>query len=301
MAKVAVVFPGQGAQTVGMGHEVLAQQPVARALFDEAAQILGYDLAAICLHGPKEKLDATVVSQPAIFTASLAALQVLQATEPTALNDCIATAGLSLGEYSALVFAGALTFRDGLRIVQRRGEAMQAAADATPSGMVAIIGWERAQVEEVVAAARPEGFVAVANLLCPGNIVVSGDAAGCTAVQRLATDKGARCMPLAVAGAFHTPIMKPADAKLVAALAEIEIRPPRIPVWSNVDAQPHSAPAEIRDLLVQQVLQPVLWEETMRGLLASGIEEFHEIGPGRVLAGLLKRVNRKLPCRNTVF
>jgi [acyl-carrier-protein] S-malonyltransferase len=300
VAKIAVVFPGQGAQSVGMGQEML-QQSAARAVFNEADSILGYDLAGICLNGPKEKLDSTVISQPAIFTASIAALEVLKVSEPAALDGCTATAGLSLGEYTALVFAGALSFRDGLNVVRQRGEAMQAAADATPSGMLAIIGWERPQVEEVVAVARSTGYVAVANLLCPGNIVVSGARAACAEVRRLADAKGARCMPLAVAGAFHTPIMKPADEKLAAALDRVEIKPPRIPVWSNVDAKPQNDPAEIRRLLVQQVLQPVLWEDTMRGLLAMGVEAFHEIGPGRVLAGLLKRVNRKFPCRNTIF
>jgi [acyl-carrier-protein] S-malonyltransferase len=301
MGRLAVVFPGQGAQTVGMGQTMLAESPVARALFDEASALLGYDLAEVCRTGPKERLDSTVVSQPAIFVASVAALRTLEATEPAALTDCVATAGLSLGEYTALVFAGALSFRDGLTLVQKRGAAMQAAADATPSGMVAIIGWERPQVEDVVAVVQPVGFAAVANLLCPGNIVVSGTKAACSEVQRLAEEKGARCVALAVAGAFHTPIMKPADEKLAEALKIVEIKRPRIPVWSNVDAKAHEEPEEIRSLLVRQVVEPVQWEGTMQGLLASGIDGFHEIGPGRVLAGLLKRVNRKIPCRNTVF
>jgi len=300
MAKIAVVFPGQGAQSVGMGQELL-QKPAARAVFDEANTILGYDLAAVCLHGPKEKLDSTVISQPAIFAGSVAALEALKSTDPAALDGCVATAGLSLGEYTALVFAGAMSFRDGLRVVQQRGQAMQSAADATPSGMLAIIGWERPQVEEVVAAARSAGYVAIANLLCPGNIVISGENAACSEAKRIAEEKGARCMPLAVAGAFHTPIMKPADEQLASALEQVEIKPPRIPVWSNVDAKPHTNPGEIRQLLVRQVLQPVLWEDTMRGLIASGVEAFHEIGPGRVLAGLVKRVNRKFLCQNTVF
>lgn len=300
MAKIAVVFPGQGAQSVGMGQELL-QKPTARAVFDEANTILGYDLASICLHGPKEQLDSTAISQPAIFAGSIAALEVLKSTDPAALDGCVATAGLSLGEYTALVFAGAMSFRDGLRVVQQRGQAMQSAADATPSGMLAIIGWERPQVEEIVAAARPAGDIAIANLLCPGNIVISGENAACSEFKRMAEEKGARCMPLAVAGAFHTPIMKPADEQLAMALEQIEIKPPRIPVWSNVDAKPHTDPGEIRQLLVRQVLQPVLWEDTMRGLIASGVEAFHEIGPGRVLAGLVKRINRKFPCQNTVF
>jgi [acyl-carrier-protein] S-malonyltransferase len=300
MAKVAFLFPGQGAQKVGMGRQLHDSLPAARKLFDEAAEVLGYSLADICFNGPAERLNSTVVSQPALFVASLAALESLRTTEfptPDAEKECVATAGLSLGEYTALTFAGALRFRDGLRLVQRRGEAMQAAADATPSGMVSIIGLDQPAVEELCAAARPAGLIQIANLLCPGNIVVSGVLPACDAADRLAGDRGARTIRLAVAGAFHTPLMKPADEALAAALAGVEIRPPQLPVWSNVDARPHTDPQEIRGLLVKQVLQPVLWEQTMRGLLASGCDRFYEIGPGTVLTGLLKRVQRKIDCR----
>lgn len=294
----AFLFPGQGAQTVGMGRQIAETNPAARRLYEEAAEILGYDLAGVCWNGPVERLNATVVSQPAIFVTSLAALEELRRTDPESLGQCTAAAGLSLGEYTALVFAGALSFRDALRVVRRRGEAMQAAADATPSGMVSILGLEQSQVEELCAAARSAGRLEIANLLCPGNIAVSGDRAACAAVEGLAETAGARTVRLAVAGAFHTAIMKPADEALAAALAEVAIVPPRLPVWSNVDAQPHTDPEEIRRLLVDQVLQPVLWERTMRNLLAEGVDRFYEIGPGRVLAGLLKRVLRKADCRN---
>jgi len=208
-----------------------------------------------------------------------------------------AAAGLSLGEYTALVFAGAMSFRDGLRVVQRRGEAMQAAADAKASGMVSVIGAEREKVEELCNAARGTGTLKVANLLCPGNIVVSGSKEACDALEKLAAET-AKTVRLAVAGAFHTPLMKPADEALAAALGMATIRPPRMPVWSNVDARPHTEPAEICPLLVRQVVEPVLWEQTLRNLLAGGYERFYEIGPGRVLAGLLKRVNRKVECIN---
>lgn len=301
MPKTAILFPGQGAQTVGMGKDVLATVPAARALFDQARTILGYDLVDVCLNGPAEELNSTVVSQPAIFVAGLAALEVLKTTDPAAISDCTATAGLSLGEYTALVFAGAMSFADGLRLVQKRGAAMQAAADATPSGMVSIIGADRALIEEMVAAASGSGFVQVANLLCPGNIVVSGDKAGCVAIQKVAEEKGAKTVALAVAGAFHTPLMKPADQQLAKALDSVDLKPPQVPVWSNVDARPHTNPAEIRGLLVRQVLQPVFWEDTLRGLLADGVTVFHEVGPGRVLAGLMKRVQRKIEFRNTTF
>jgi [acyl-carrier-protein] S-malonyltransferase len=298
MAQTTFLFPGQGAQTVGMGRQLHETLPAARLLYEEAAEVLGYDLAAVCFNGPAERLNSTAVSQPALFVTSLAALESLRATDPEAVAGCRAAAGLSLGEYTALAFAGALTFRDGLRLVQRRGEGMQAASDATPSGMVSILGLEPAQVEELCAQARPAGTIAVANLLCPGNVVVSGTRAACEVAERLAAEAGARTVRLAVAGAFHTEIMKPADTALAEALAGVELRPPRLPVWSNVDARPHTDPDEIRGLLVRQVLQPVLWEQTMRNLLAAGFDRFYELGPGRVLAGLLKRVQRKVDCQN---
>jgi [acyl-carrier-protein] S-malonyltransferase len=298
MAQIAFLFPGQGAQTVGMGKQLCESLSAARKLFDEAAQILGYDLADVCFNGPAEKLNSTVISQPALFVASLAALESLRINEPAAVEGCAATAGLSLGEYTSLVFAGALSFVDGLRLVQKRGEAMQAASDATPSGMVSVIGLDQAKVEELVAAGRVHGTLEIANLLCPGNTVLSGTLPACDAAGKFAEEMGSRVIRLAVAGAFHTNLMKPADEKLSAALANVTMQKPRIPVWSNVDAQPHTDPAEIGGLLIRQVLSPVLWEQTIRNLLAAGFDKFYEIGPGRVLAGLLKRVHRKADCTN---
>jgi [acyl-carrier-protein] S-malonyltransferase len=298
MSKVAFLFPGQGAQTVGMARALCDSVPAARQLFADAAAILGYDLLAVCVNGPAEKLNSTVVSQPAIFVGSLAALESLRQTDAAALGNCSAAAGLSLGEYTALVFAGALTFADGLRLVQQRGQAMQAASDATPSGMVSILGMEQPQVAELCARARGEGMIQLANLLCPGNLVMSGAAAAIAAVEKHAEAAGGRTIKLSVAGAFHTPLMKPADDILAAALAKVDLKPPHVPVWSNVDAKPHTDPNEIRALLVRQVVEPVLWEQTMRGLLGEGFDKFFEIGPGRVLAGLLKRVQRKAECVN---
>ena len=299
MAKTAYLFPGQGAQTVGMAKELCEQTAAALALFDEAKGILGYDLLDICLNGPVEKLNSTVVSQPAIFVASLAALESLRVKEPETEKEVAAAAGLSLGEYTALVFAGVLSFADGLRLVRKRGEAMQAAADATPSGMLSVLGLPLEKVEELCAKARPAGLIEVANHLCPNNIVVSGSREACDAAERLAPEVGAmKTIRLAVAGAFHTALMKPADATLAQALEQCQLRSAKIPVWSNVDASPHTDPAEIRGLLVRQVLQPVLWEKTMRQLLAEGVTLFYEIGPGRVLAGLMKRIDRKIEVRN---
>lgn len=298
MPRTAFLFPGQGAQSVGMGRQLAEQLPSARRLYEEAADILGYDLARVCWEGPAEKLNSTIVSQPALFVTSLAALEGLRQQDAAVIESCGAAAGLSLGEYTALVFAGALSFRDGLQVVRRRGEAMQGAADATPSGMVSILGLELAQVEALCQEASNAGLIQVANLLCPGNTVVSGTLAALAEVEKLASAKGARTVRLAVAGAFHTPLMKPADERLAEALSSVAIQPPRLPVWSNVDAQPHAEPEEIRGLLIRQVLQPVRWEQTMRDMLAAGYDRFYEIGPGRVLAGLLKRVLRKAECHN---
>jgi [acyl-carrier-protein] S-malonyltransferase len=295
---IAFLFPGQGAQTVGMAGGLCASLPAARQLFAEASEVLGYDLLDVCVNGPAERLNSTAVSQPALFVASLAALESLRQSEPDAVGGCAAAAGLSLGEYTALVFAGALSFRDGLQVVRRRGEAMQAASDARPGAMLSVLGPEAARVEELCKQAGTAGLVQVANLLCPGNTAVSGEKAACAELERLAAAAGAKTVRLAVAGAFHTDLMRPADDALAAALASVTLSAPRLPVWSNVDARPHTDPEEIRGLLVRQVVQPVRWEETMRGLFAAGITRFYEIGPGRVLAGLLKRVQRKVDCRN---
>jgi [acyl-carrier-protein] S-malonyltransferase len=298
MPQVAFLFPGQGAQAVGMGRQLCESLPAARRLFDEAAEVLGYDLAEVCRNGPAERLNSTAVSQPAIFVSSLAALESLKATQPDVVASCVGTAGLSLGEYTALVFAGALSFRDGLRVVRRRGEAMQAASDANPGAMVSVLGPDEAAVRDLCEKARGGDVLVLANYLCPGNTVLSGGRAACEAVERLADSAGGRAIRLAVAGAFHTTLMKPADEAVARALAEVELRPPRVPVWSNVDAAPHTDPEAIRGLLVRQVVEPVLWEKAMRNLLAAGFDRFYEIGPGRVLAGLLKRVQRKAECYN---
>ncbi|MEX0703422.1 MAG: ACP S-malonyltransferase [Planctomycetales bacterium] len=296
MAKIAFLFPGQGAQHVGMGRTIAARYPAARALYDRAAEILGYDLAKLCFEGPADELDSTVISQPAIFVTSLAALEMLRADSPEVALACEMTAGLSLGEYTALVFAGALSFEDGLRVVQRRGEAMQAAADATPSGMVSVLLLDRPVVEEVRREAGSAGRLWLANYLCPGNVVLSGENAACERAAEVAAEKGGRAVPLAVAGAFHTEIMRPADLRLAEALAGVAVAKPEIPVVSNVDASVHEDADEIRDLLVRQVVSPVLWEDSVRTMLAKGVDEFYEIGPGKVLKGLLKRIDRKLPC-----
>lgn len=299
MPKIALLFPGQGAQYVGMGQELAATCDSARQCFEQAAQILGYDLLALCREGPEARLNATDVSQPAIYVASLAALARLREQQPELMDHVVAAAGLSLGEYTALTAAGAWSFADGLRVVMRRGQAMQAAAEATPSSMVSILGLEVPAIEELCRQASAHGRIRIANYLCPGNTVVSGELAACAAIEQLAAAAGAmKTVRLAVAGAFHSEIMKPADAALAEALAAVAIHDARFPVWSNVDAQPHTQADEFRQLLVRQVLEPVQWEAIIRGLLAAGVDQFYEIGPGRVLAGLLKRIHRKAECIN---
>jgi [acyl-carrier-protein] S-malonyltransferase len=284
-----------------MGAELIASLPAASQLFDRAKSILGYDLAEICRDGPADKLDSTLHSQPAMFVTSLAAVEALRRDNADAFTRASATAGLSLGEYTALVFAGALTFEDGLRLVQERGAAMQAAADATPSGMVSILGLDAQDVETLCESARQGETLQVANFLCPGNIVVSGTRDACRRVAELAPGAGAmKAVPLAVAGAFHTTIMQPAVERLRAALANVTIVRPRIPVISNVDARSHHDPDEIRALLLEQLVRPVQWEACMRQLLETGFKEYFEVGPGRVLRGLLRRIDRSATCESVL-
>ncbi len=292
----ALLFPGQGAQAVGMGAALRAEYPAAQDLYDRAAEVLGYDLASLCEWGPAEKLNATDVSQPALYVSGLAAVEKLKAEHPEALGDVAFVAGLSLGEYAALAFAGAFSFEDGLRVVQARGRAMQAAAEATSSGMVSALLLDRDAVQAVRDEAAGGDVLELANFLCPGNTVLSGEAAAVARAVDAIEAAGGRPIPLAVAGAFHTSLMKPADERLAEALAAVEMKAPRVPVISNVDASPHTDPAEIRDLLVRQVLAPVRWEDSIRAMTAAGVDQFYEVGTGRVLTGLLKRIDRKTPC-----
>ena len=297
---IGFLFPGQGAQSIGMGQALYEQGGAARDVFDQANEVLGYDLQSICFNGPTESLNATNHSQPALYVCSMAALAKLKTDNTDIYDAAEVCGGLSLGEYTAMAFAGSLSFADGLRLVQRRGEAMQSAAEQEAGSMVSVLGMELAAVEEVCDEARQDDEVLqVANILCPGNIVVSGHKSACARVEAIATQRGAmKCIELAVAGAFHTSLMAPAVEALQAALAEVEIQAPRIPVISNVDAQPHSEPDQLRQILIQQVSSPVLWQNCVEDMLSRGVSQFYEIGTGTVLRGLLKRINRKVPCEN---
>ena len=293
----AIVFPGQGAQAVGMAGPWVDECPASRQLFDRAAAILGYDLLEICREGPHEKLGATAISQPAILVTSLAALEVLREREGNPHTAAGVTAGLSLGEYTALVFAGAIEFDDAVRLVDLRGRAMQDCADASPGAMLAVLGLEREKLVDLCDTCRAADVLEVANVLCPGNIVVSGTAAACRRLEEAAAAAGAlKCVPLDVAGAFHTRLMQPAVERLTAALAATPVRPPRIPVVSNVDARPHDDPADIRRLLARQVVGVVEWNASMAAILSTGVRTIWEVGPGRVLRGLMKRIDRGVAC-----
>ena len=300
MSGIGFLFPGQGAQFVGMGQQLVETLPSARDLFGQAASVLGYDLASVCFAGPDDKLNSTEFSQPALFVCSMAALESLREKSPEVVQSCRLAAGLSLGEYSAICFAGVMSFADTLRVVQCRGRAMQAAADANSSGMVAVLGLEADQIDQLCDEARLDGEVLqIANLLCPGNIVCSGSEASCQRLCQLAEAAGAmKVVPLTVAGAFHTSLMQSAVTQLADALAGVKMSAPRVPVVSNVDATAHRDPEQMRELLIQQVVSPVRWEQSIGTMIDAGLGEFYEIGPGKVLRGLMKRINRKIPIQN---
>ncbi|XP_054818400.1 uncharacterized protein LOC129317967 [Prosopis cineraria] len=300
----AFLFPGQGAQAVGMGKEA-QNVPAAASLYRKANDILGFDLLDLCINGPKDKLDSTVISQPAIYVTSLAAVELLRTRDggQQIIDSVDVTCGLSLGEYTALAFAGAFSFEDGLKLVKLRGEAMQEAADAAESAMVSVIGLDSEKVQQLCDAANQEvpeaERVQIANYLCTGNYAVSGGIKGIEAVEAKAKSFKARMtVRLAVAGAFHTGFMEPAVSRLEAALAATEIKTPRIPVISNVDAKPHAEPDTIKKILARQVTSPVQWETTVKTLLTKGLKKSYELGHGKVIAGIVKRMDKGADIEN---
>jgi [acyl-carrier-protein] S-malonyltransferase len=292
--KTALLFAGQGAQVVGMGKDLAAASPEARQVFERANATLGCDLARVCFDGPAAELTKTDNAQPGIFATSIACLEALRTElgQQGKTLEFAATAGLSLGEFTAHVAAGTMSFEDGLKLVRLRGQAMQAACEATAGGMAAVLNLDAAVCAEVC----KESGAEVANLNCPGQIVISGEKAAVAAACEKAKARGAkRAMPLDVAGAFHSRLMTSAQAPLAAALAGVTLAAPKVTVVSNVTAEPATVPEQIRDLLVRQVVSSVYWEASMRWLLAQGFQRFIELGPGAALAGFMKRIDPAVP------
>jgi len=276
-----------------MGKDLATQFPAAKTWFDRAQQILGYDIADICFNGPEAELTKTENCQPAIFLVSWISLQLLKERVPGLTFE--ATAGLSLGEITALTAAGVFSFEDGLKATRQRGRYMQEACDQTKGGMAALVGLDEAQTHEVCAAADVE----IANLNCPGQIVISGEAGKIAKAVELAKAKGAkRAIPLTVAGAYHSRLMASGKPKVAAMLAGMTLNKPKVPVISNVTALPHVSVADIRLRLAEQVTAPVRWEQSIRFLLSQGFNRFIELGPGTALSGFLKRIDKAAPVFN---
>ncbi len=290
MAGFALVFPGQGAQAVGMGRDLFEGDSAARAVFEEADSVLGFGLSDLCFTGSAEQLQLTANAQPAILAVSIAALAALRRALGPQLSPLVA-AGHSLGEYSALVASGALTFADALLLVRERGRLMQAASEVTPGAMVAVLGLSEEQVHGVCREASPTGVVVVANYNAPGQSVLSGEVEAVAAAARLAREAGARrTVALAVGGPFHSPLMAPAARDFAAALERARVSDPGFPVIANVTAAPLTQAAEIRGELRSQLSTPVRWSDSVRRMHEMGATSFVEVGPGTVLSGLVKRI-----------
>ena len=293
-----ILCPGQGAQHVGMGRDYFDAHPKARELYEAANGLLGKDLASVCFDGPEEELNRTDVSQPAIYVASLASYAAARELELLPDPAACGFAGLSLGEYTALHLAGVFTFEDGLKLVAARGKFMQEAATAVPSGMVSIIGADEGEVTRLCEENAKGEVLVPANYNAPGQIVASGTSDACARLAEAAAAAGFRAVPLKVAGAFHSPIMQPAADRMAAELETVKFVAPVHPVWANVTAERHGDPASIKKRLVDQIVKPVRWEQTMTQLMADPTATFVELAPGRVLTGLAKKIDRRRPIEN---
>ncbi len=293
-SKICILCPGQGAQVVGMGKDYFESFEVARGVFEKANRILGFDLGKICFEGPEERLNQTDISQPAIYVCGVACFEAARKAGLIEDETVGILAGLSLGEYTALHLGGAVSFEDGLKLVAARGRYMQEAAVATPSGMVALLGADEAAVNQLCEKAAQGEVLVAANFNAPGQIVVSGATGACKRIVEIAGAAGFKAVELKVAGAFHSPLMQPAADRMRAELEKVRIAKPERTVYANVTAQPHGEPTSIKQLLVDQIVKPVKWEQTMQALINQPLR-FIELAPGRTLTGLVKKINRRAP------
>jgi len=292
---VSYLFAGQGSQYIGMGKDLYESFPESKAVFDKADKVLGFALSKLCFEGPLEELVKTHNSQPAILTVSIAALEVFKTVPNVHIPAPSYVAGLSLGEYSALVAAEAISFEDAVYLVRQRGEFMQEEAEKKPGKMLSLIGLELDIVKQICADSHTE----IANINCPGQIVISGGARETEKAEGLARERGAqKTLFLDVSGAFHSSFMQKASLRLAQELDKIKINAARIPVVSNVNARPVTQPKEIKDNLIKQIASSVLWEDSMKLILSEGIRNFIEFGPGKVLKGLLRRIDKNAQVTN---